>query len=272
MKPWRFMAQTLQQRQLLYENSYSQNIIPKIPLIIKIDGRSFSKITKHVQKPFCHKTAAMLSNTMVNLVKQIDGAVCGYQYSDKIILVLRNDRSPDEVPWFGNDIQGICSCTSSMATYEFLNQLWDLDDPPPLEGLISFKAHVFALPSIKETINYLIYRQGRCLQQSINETVKTVLYSRYGKDTNSILEDKNIEDRKMILAESGFDFESLPSAFRNGSITYLTPKLVDTNQGQITRHKWLLDFEFPLFETSQERLRTILATGSDIFRPERDLE
>lgn len=266
------MAQTLQQRQLTYENSYSQNIIPRIPVIIKIDGRSFSRSTKHVQKPFCHKTSIMLNNTMINVAKQIDGAICAYQYSDKIILVLRNDRSVDEKPWFGNDVQSMCSATASMVTYEFLNQLWDVEEPPSLEGTLSFKVHVFGVPSIKEAINYLIYRQGKCTTQAVNEAVKTVLFPRYGKETNVFLEEKNFQERKDILKESGLDFESLPSAFRNGTIAYMAPELVETSQGQISRRKWLLDFDFPLFEESQDRLHTILATGGDIFRPERDLE
>lgn len=266
------MAQTLQQRQLLYENSYSQNIIPKIPVIIKIDGRSFSRSTKHVQKPFCKKTSVMLNNTMINLAKKIDGTLCAYQYSDKIILVLRNDRSLDETPWFGNDVQSICSATASMSTYEFLNQLWDLEEPPSLEGDLSFKVNVFGVPNIKEAINYLIYRQHRCFKYSVGEAVKAALFPRYGKETNVFLEDKNLDERKEILKDSGFDFESLPSAFRNGTIAYLAPEFIETNQGQITRRKWLLDFDFPLFENSHERLHTILATGGDIFRPERDLE
>src|SRR5690606_40762118 len=104
-----------------------------------------------------------------------------------------------------------------------------------LEGLISFKVHVFGVTSIKEAVNYLVYRQFRCNQQSINEAVKSVLYPRYGRDTNSILEDTNLEDRKLILAESGFDFESLPGAFRNGIIIYITAKLVDTIHSNIVR-------------------------------------
>lgn len=266
------MAQTLQQRQLGYEKSYSQSIIGQIPVVLKIDGRSFARVTKSTQKPFCHKTMVMLNGTMLNLAKQIDGVVFGYQYSDKIILILRNDRSQEEDPWFGNDIQKLSSVSASMATYEFMNQLWDMDDPPNLEGSIGFATHAFGVPSIGEAINYLIYRQFRCMQYAVNEAVYSVLYPRYGKETASILEDKKLEDRRRILDESGFDFNSLPASYRHGSAAYVTPKLVDTNQGQITRHKWLLDFEVPLFTDVKDRLRTILTTGSDIFRPERDHE
>jgi len=267
------MAQTLHQRQIGYEDSCNQSIISRIPVIIKIDGRSFSRVTKNTPKPFCHKTMAMLNGTMLALAKQIDGVVFGYQYSDKIILVLRNDRSQDEDPWFGNSIQKITSVSASLATYEFMSQLWGVEDPPNLDGAVTFSSQVFPVPNVSEAINYLIFRQFKCVQNAINESVQSVLWPRYGRQTYDLLEDKSMEDRKKILEDSGFDFDSLPGAYRHGSGVYLTPKLVNTSQGQITRHKWLVDFDLPLFTESKakERLRTILTTGSDIFRPERDL-
>jgi tRNA(His) guanylyltransferase len=96
------MAQTLQQRMIAYEESTSQRIISRIPVIIKIDGWSFSRVTKNLPKPFCHKTMAMLNGTMISLVKQIDGAVFGYQYSDKIIIglvIISNLCALQPLPW-----------------------------------------------------------------------------------------------------------------------------------------------------------------------------
>lgn len=264
------MAQSLQQRQLKYEVSYSQNIIERIPVVIKIDGRNFSRATKNTQKPFCPKTMKLLNGTMLTLAKQIDGVVFGFQYSDKIILVLRNDRNQEEDPWFGNDCQKMASVSSSLATYECMSQLWGMDEPPPLEGSITFSSKVFGVPSINETINYLLYRQFRCMQNAVNEAVQSVLWPRYGRQTHGILEDKSLDDRRKILDEAGFNFDSMPAPFRHGSAAYLVPSLVDTAQGQITRHKWLLDYEIPFFSDSKEWIRTILTTGSDIFRPERD--
>lgn len=266
------MAQTLQQRQLKYEESYNQDIINQIPVIIKIDGRSFTRVTRNTTKPFCQKTMALLNGTMLALAKQIDGVVFGYQYSDKIILALRNDRNRDEDPWFGNKVQKMASVAASSATYEFMTQYWEMDSPPQLDGSITFAAHAFGVPSIRETVNYLIYRQFRCMQSAVDEAVRSVLWSRYGSQTHAILEDKNMKDRKQILDEAGFEFDSVPAAFRHGCAAYLAPTFVQTAQGQITRHKWLIDLDTPLFSDSKEWLSTILSTGSDIFRPERDYD
>lgn len=260
------MAQTLKQRIIAYEGSTSQRIISRIPVIIKIDGRSFSRATQNIQKPFCHKTMAMFNGTMLSLVKQIDGAVFGYQYSDKIIIVLRNDRSENEDPWFGNYIQDMCSASASMATYEFMNQLWEIDQPPELEGNIAFKVNVFGIPSISEVINYIIYRQFCCMQYAIDESI----YSLLGR--SAALDGVGIEERKKLLDDAGVSLDDFPASFHHGSAAYVTPRLISTAQGEVTHHKWMLDFDVPLFvdKKERERLRTILTTGSDIFRPERD--
>jgi tRNA(His) 5'-end guanylyltransferase len=250
-----------------YEESTDTRIISRIPVIIKIDGFSFARATRNIQKPFCHKTMAMLNGTMLSLVKQIDGAVFGLQYSDKIILVLRNDRSENEDPWFGNDVQSMCSASASKATYEFMNQLWEIDEPPTLEGSIAFRSKVFGIPSITEVINYIIYQQYCCMQYAINEAVYSILGRR------SVIDGMDIEARKKILDDAGVSFDAFPASFRHGSAAYVTPKLVHTSHGETTHHKWMLDFNVPLFvdDKDRERLRTILKTGSDIFIPERDL-
>ena len=209
---------------------------------------------------------AMFNGTMLSLVKKIDGATFGYQYSDKIIIVLRNDRSESEDPWFGNEVQDMCSASASMATYEFMNQLWEIDSPPDLEGSITFKASVFGVPTISEVINYIIYRQYCCMQYAIDEAI----YSLLGR--NSALDGVGVEERKKILDDAGISLNNFPASFHHGSAAYVTPKLISTAQGEVTHHKWMLDFDVPLFvdKKERERLRTILTTGCDIFKPERD--
>lgn len=260
---------TLQQRQRDYENLYDNRIISKIPVIVKIDGRSFSKVTKDVQKPFCHKTIALMTETMLALARQIEGVVFGYHYSDKIILVIKNDNGIDTTPIFNNDIQKISSVVSSMCTYEFVNALMSMNDAPNLSGSILFSAKTFAVPTVTEALNYLIYRQFCCFKYSINQAVHSLLFPQYGKEVNSILESKSIDDRRKILNDAGIDFEKFPNAYKKGTAVYAIPKISTPNHVQ--QKKWIIDFNIPLFSSSNEMLKTILTTGSDIFRPERDI-
>lgn len=265
------MSQSFQQRHQVYEAAYDNIIINRLPIVIKLDGRSFSKLSENLQKPFDHNLTAIFNDTMLSLAKQIDGVIFGYQYSDKIIFILKNDKTKDTDPWCGNKIQALASLSASIATYEFMVHLWEMDPILNLNGPISFKSKVWAIPDNNEIINQLILRQYACVQHAVNESVHSVLKTKYGAETNQLLEGKTLEQRKQILSESGISFDSLPKIYRNGSGVYLTPTLINTPQGQITKHKWLLDFELPIFIENKEFIKTIITTGSDIFRPERDL-
>ena len=258
------MTQTLKQRQQSYESAYDLNIIPRLPIILKLDGWNFSRVTKDVEKPFCNKTMALLTGTMIALAKQIENVIFGYQYSDKIILVLKNNN-PNYDPWFNNSIQDLCSVSSGLATDAFRTNYLNMKEPPELYGSFVFRTHAFALPDISETINYLIYSQISCYYEAVTNAALS-------KVPASDLHDKGIDDRKNILNEFGINFDKFyPSEFRNGTKIYLTPTLIETPQGQITKQQWLYDNKEINFVENKQFLNTILNTGSDIFRPERDL-
>jgi tRNA(His) guanylyltransferase len=262
------MASSFKQRCHDYENAYDFNIIGRIPVIVKLDGKSFTKITNDVDKPFCLKTCVLFNKTMYSLVKQIEGIVFAYQYSDKIIFILRNDKKQNTELWFGNKIQQISSYVSSLATYEFMNNLWQMDNPPSLNGVIAFTCHVFGISDISEAANYLIYKQFRSLQNAIDQSIYSLFEERYGADeTASLLNGKDTKDREQLLENAGIDFNKLPVIFRHGTASYLIPQIININSGQVTRHEWTIDNNLPLFAKNREFLMTILSSGTDIFRP-----
>ena len=90
-----------------YEQLYSIQILPKLPVIIRIDGKGFSKLTKalHCKKPFDQRFGSIMMETAQHLLLEIQGCVLAYIQSDEISLVLRNDQSLETEPWFSNKIQ-----------------------------------------------------------------------------------------------------------------------------------------------------------------------
>lgn len=256
-----------------YENSYDHFIISRIPVIIKIDGWSFSKVTSDINKPFCHKTMAIFGKTMMSLIKEIEGVVFGYCYSDKIILVLKNDKSFETEPWFGNKVQRLSSVSASLASYYFMQHLWEMADAPKLNHQIAFKSNVFAVPDINEVINYLIYRQRLCNKFAVNKALYTLLSDKYGDKLFSILNDKSINERIDIINQHGANFDTYPKAYTNGFSSFYVTKLVsnESSGSQFPRNDLFINFNQGLFSEEKSTLKTILQTGKDIFRPERDL-
>ena len=73
-----------------YENISRYYLTHRLPVIIRIDGKSFHTFTKHFEKPFDNIFVKTMQETMKCLCENIQGCVLGYAQSDEISLVLRN--------------------------------------------------------------------------------------------------------------------------------------------------------------------------------------
>ena len=265
---------TIGDRHKAYESVYDSTIIRRIPVIIRADGRSFSKVTRRIRRPYCNKMLNLMSLTMLETIKQMDGAVFGFQQSDEITFVLKNDQELETEPWFGNRIQKLCSITSSMVTYIFNEALSNMEDPPELIGQTIFDTRVFAVPDYSEAVNNLVFRQQDCIANAITGAAYAELGRQFGKKTAyRLLHGKSLEERQGLLKdECGIDFTAhYPLSFRHGVGAYRAPHVLEVEAGQITKQKWILDFELPKFTDSREFIMGIITTGGDVFRRERDL-
>lgn len=260
----------LAKRHKTYEHTYDYRIINRLPVIIRVDGRSFSKITRRLQRPYCPKLMNTMVKTMLHLTKQVDGAVFGYQQSDEITLVVKNDQTYDTEPFFGNRIQKLCSIIASIATLEFNRSLNGIN----LAGDAVFDCRVFAVPSEIEAVNNLIWRQEDCYRNAVTNALAAELINKYGKKTAaSMLFNKNRSERLLLLkteCDINFD-EKYDSSFRLGVGCYKTPKIIVTEHGQTTRNKWHIDYNLPKFIDNHEFISQIINSGRDVFRAERDL-
>ena len=261
-------------RHKTYEFAYDHTIIRRVPIIIRVDGRSFSKVTRRIRRPYCEKMMNLMSLTMLETIKLMDGAVFGYQQSDEITFVLKNDQELDTEPWFGNRIQKIVGVTASTVTYFFNEILSEMEDPPELIGQTTFDARVFAVPDYSEAVNNLVFRQQDCSRNSLTAAAYAEFGQKFGKKTAyRLLHEKgSAQRRELLLDECGIDFDTYyPLSFRHGIGAYRAPHLVETEEGQVTRQKWILDFELPNFTDDRDFVMGIITTGGDVFRRERDL-
>src|ERR1700733_11134947 len=113
------MLTTLKERIQSYQEIVDHKLLPKLPVITIVNGRSFRKTTSLLVKPFDIKFFEILTATAVKLMQEIDGSMFGYSFNDEIVIVSRNDKNIDTHPYYDNRIQKIVSAASSIATYEF---------------------------------------------------------------------------------------------------------------------------------------------------------
>lgn len=110
---------SLGDRQKQYEISSETQLVPKMPIIIRIDGKAFHTYTRGMQKPFDELLGNAMKKTMRALCKDIHTCVFGYTQSDEITLVL---KLPDRIrsqAYMNRRVQKIVSLTASKATRYF---------------------------------------------------------------------------------------------------------------------------------------------------------
>ena len=154
----------LKDRIAIYEDASKIKLLPKLPVIICVNGRSFSKVTSMLDKPFAVSFAEAMYSTLGRLVQEIDGAIFGYCFNDEIIVVTRNDQTLETAPWFDNDVQKIASAVSSIATLHFNN--WVNANELNLIGEAAFITNVFAVPNLTEAINVMVAKQQKAMQSA----------------------------------------------------------------------------------------------------------
>lgn len=252
----------LKDRIATYENAADIKLLPRIPLIININGRSFSKVTSLLDKPYCSKFAECLYSTMLRLVNEIDGAIFAYSFNDEIVIVVRNDQALETVPWYDNKIQKIVSVTSSITTQHFNNCAASIDLNLMSDPI--FLSKTFVVPNITEAINVMVSKQQQAFQSSVSFACFYELLKKYNKEEiKEMLAGTSLDEKIDLLnQECGTDFNDYPSEFRRGVACYRSPKLIE---GAL-KHKWVLNSDIPIFTREHSFLGNIFKGGYDIVR------
>lgn len=264
------MYDSLGARQKDYEAAFDYQLIRRTPIAVRVDGRGFSRVTRKLKKPYEPLLLEAMAETMFYVISEMAGAVFGYQQSDEITFILRNDQSLDSEPWYGNRVQKLISISASLATKGLEKALAKQDTKLDLCGDTLFDARVFALPTVGEAVNNLIWRQQDCSRNAISGAAQALLGKKLGKKTAlKLLHGKSTKDKiEMLLEECGVDFDQeFPQAFRNGVGAYKVPIVIPSKTGvDSTRKKWVLDWELPNFVHDKDFIYNIIFTGHDVFR------
>lgn len=246
-----------------YQESSDYKLLNRVPLIISINGRGFAKSTELLDKPYCPKFAECILSTTLRLCNEVEGALFAYQHNDEIVLVARNDQSPDTAPWYDNRLQKICSITSSIATLHFNKCASAID--LNLIGEPVFTSQVFVVPNIMEAINTMVHKQQQNFHTSIQFASFYELLKKYDKhNIKEMLAGLSVDEKIDLLhQECGVDFNNYPLPFRRGAACYKVPKVSDDGT---MKNKWSVHLDLPIFTKDQSFLSNIFKNGADIFR------
>lgn len=102
-----------------YENPAKTQLLRRMPVAIRLDGKAFHTFTRGFQKPFDPVLMDTMQKTMKYLCENIQGCIFGYTQSDEITLILTDYQKLTSEAWFNYEVQKMASVSASMATVAF---------------------------------------------------------------------------------------------------------------------------------------------------------
>lgn len=203
-------------RMKMYESAEAgRKFMPMLPILARIDGRSFSKFTKGMRRPFDYTMSSCMVNTTKHLVEHT-GALMGYTQSDEITLVWHSTSMKSQT-WFDGRIAKMTSQLAAQATVDFYRRVQANMPQTYVDRMPTFDARVWQVPTRTEATNCFVWREWDATKNSI-----TMAASEYF--SHKQLQGKNSSEKIQMMADKGIRWEEYPEFFKRG--TFVQKKTV----------------------------------------------
>jgi tRNA(His) 5'-end guanylyltransferase len=228
-----------------YESITRTRIPRRFWFVIRLDGKAFHTFTRGLQRPYDERIFTSMNQTALLLCNEADGVLFAYTQSDEISLVF-GPGGLNSQPWFDGQVQKLVSVTASIATAGF-NDAWFAAKPQDLTSLKSayFDSRIFALPSVGEVANYLIWRQQDAIRNSVSMAAQSKFSHKQLQGVNS----GKMQD--MLFTEHGINWNDYPVRFKRGGqvarrevmepAEFFHRKLNKEMTVDAVRHRWVIE-------------------------------
>lgn len=203
-------------RMKYYESLVTDKTLDKaFPIYVRLDGRSFSSLTKSMQKPFDQAMSMTMVEVTKHLVKSTNACI-GYTQSDEISLVY-NYPNPESEILFGGKIHKLTSVLAGQASSAFMYYLTQMYTDDFAEYLMRkmphFDARVIQMPNKTETANMILWRYLDCKKNAVSMAAHSMF-------PHSTLQNKNTNDMIEMMRENNKPFDSVPDRFKYGTFVF----------------------------------------------------
>lgn len=201
----------LNRRMRIYENTTKQYLASKVPVIIKVKGNFFNKITNEDEiKKKLFKQAIEIS--IQNVIKEMEGFKLAYSHNDEVIFLITDYDKDTTQSWINYDVSRIVSIVSAKFNMMFnkhLNETTSL-----LNRDYIFQVKCFSI-SENEIVNYFLWRAFDCRRNFLQNTCRMYYSSEeiYKKNLDEITD--------MLFKVKDFSFNKLDAHFYMGSFYIL---------------------------------------------------
>lgn len=189
-------------RMKTYERVCDYRLTNRMPVIIRVDGRSFHTWTKkqHLERPFDDRFRSIMADAALAICDNVSTSVFSYTQSDEISVILFNYNKFESQPYCDNRIQKLVSHAASIASSTLTMSY----------GVMTiFDARAFVLPE-SEVVNYFIERQQDCIRNSIQMVGQSKFSQKqlHGKSCPEIQE--------MLFSQHAINWSKLPTDKKRG--------------------------------------------------------
>ena len=239
----------------VYEQSIDQSVLSDMFLVARLDGRSFSRLTKEIcsfEAPFDERFRDMMVNTVKALMDCGFRVVYGFTESDEISLLFHKEENT-----FGRKVRKFNSILAGIASATFCMQIGQV---------AALDCRIVPLPSIERVQDYFLWRQEDAHRNALNAHCYWML-RKEGMDADRAtaeLEGKSISYKNELLFSRGINFDKLPSWQKRGVGVYwadvektgFNPKT--QSEEKTIRRKLQVNYELPLGESYGKMVSSFL--------------
>ena len=242
----------LDERMRKYETVNDTYIMPSVYSVARIDGRSFSKLTKsgsEFEKPFDVRFRDMMVDTVNYLMESDFGFIYGYTESDEISLFFDPSFGA-----FGRKERKLNSVLAGEASGKFSILL----GKP-----VSFDCRISQLPAKQLVVDYFRWRNEDANRNCLSSWCYWKLreQGKNKRQATKVISGMSVKDKNELLYSLGTNYNDVPSWQKRGTGLYwkeydkegnnpLTGEKVMTK-----RRKVEIDYELPMKEDYSKFIR-----------------
>jgi tRNA(His) guanylyltransferase len=248
--------EALDRRMRVFETAHDHSVLPGLHMVARIDGRSFSHLTRVVLglvEPYDLHLRDCMVATLHHLVRDTGFSILyGYTQSDELNLLFRRDEA-----LFGRKLRKLLSVLAGEASARFSLELGQL-------GV--FDARISQLPTIDNVVDYFVWRQEDAHRNALNGHSYWLLRGQglSDREATNKLEGVSVTERNELLFRHGKNFNDIPTWQRRGSAVRwreVTAKGRDPRTGAevtSTQRESYVDHDLPMKDAYADLVRSIV--------------
>jgi tRNA(His) guanylyltransferase len=245
----------------VFETASDRCVLPDIYIVARVDGRSFTKLTKevhHFEAPFDARFRDMMLDTAEHLMTCGFRIIFAYTQSDEISLLFHRDEES-----FGRKTRKLNSILAGEASANFSLQLGAVG---------AFDCRICELPTVARVRDYFRWRN----EDAHRNALGAHCYWMLRKDGNGVadattqLKGMSIAEKNELLFQRGINFNDLPLWQRRGVGLYWEEYErtgIDPRTGAevpATRKRLCRNLELPMGDEYSRFVESLVATAHEI--------